>query len=236
MDVARELIKAEGCTFPMQNCLITTDKQTRGRGREGREWKSGIRAWMGTFILPTTKPIGALAGYSLAVGNAVARACNALGARVALKWPNDVVVVEANKIFKLGGILIELEECTSHRCILVGIGLNVDGVPPELEAQAISLRQLRESALDLEEVNDTLIVQLVKEHGAFIAASSFSAIMDEWEQRSCFRIGKSILAVQVADVIHEGIYKGLTADGALCLQSDGEQQVIHSGHIRSVIL
>lgn len=236
MDVARELIRGEGSTTLMQNFLITADKQLRGRGREGRAWKSGACTWMGTIVFPTTKPIGALAGYSLAVGNAVARACCDLGVNVALKWPNDIVIVEANKLYKLGGILIEVEECESHRFILVGIGLNVDGVPDELKGQALSLSSLRESPVEREAVSERLIEHLLGGHEAFLSAASFIGIKDEWEQRSCFRSNKSILSVQVADVIYEGVYKGLTDDGALCLQNENGQKVIHSGHIKSIIL
>jgi biotin-[acetyl-CoA-carboxylase] ligase BirA-like protein len=236
MDVARELIRAQRSTPQIKNFLITADKQLQGRGREGRAWKSGTCTWMGTIVFPTTKPIGVLAGYSLAVGNAVARACCDLGVNVALKWPNDIVVVEANKIYKLGGILIEVEECESHRFILVGIGLNVDGIPDDLTGQALSLSSLRERPLDREEVSERLIEQLLGGHEAFLAAASFACVKDEWEKRSCFRSNKSILSVQVADVIYEGVYKGLTADGALCLQNESGQKIIHSGHITSIVL
>lgn len=236
MDVARELIRAEGHTCQMQNCLVTADKQVCGRGREGRVWKSATDTWMGTFVFPTTKPIGALAGYSLAVGNAVARACCDLEVGVALKWPNDVVVVEANKIHKLCGILIELEECASCRFILVGIGLNVNGIPLGLEEKAICLSALRGEQLDRGKVSERLIAQLIREHDTFLVAPSLEGIKNEWEQRSCFRINKSILSVQVADEIYEGVYKGLNADGALCLQNENGQKFIHSGHVRSIIL
>ena len=71
-----------------------------------------------------------LAGLSVAVGIAAARALRRLGARgVALKWPNDLLVNRR----KLGGILIETRPATkpssSGSVVIVGIGINCRATP-----------------------------------------------------------------------------------------------------------
>ena len=66
---------------------------------------------------------GFLAGLSLAVGVAVARALEAEGfAGIALKWPNDLI----HRHLKFGGILIELNgDALGPSTAVIGIGLNV---------------------------------------------------------------------------------------------------------------
>ena len=66
---------------------------------------------------------GFLAGLSLAVGVAVARALEAEGFRgVALKWPNDLI----HRHLKIGGILIEVNgDALGPSTTVIGVGLNV---------------------------------------------------------------------------------------------------------------
>ena len=66
---------------------------------------------------------GFLAGLSLAVGVAVARALEDEGfANIALKWPNDLI----HRHLKVGGILIELNgDALGPSVAVIGIGLNV---------------------------------------------------------------------------------------------------------------
>ena len=60
----------------------------------------------------------------------------ALGSKVGIKWPNDIVVNSR----KLAGILVEQSD---HRAV-VGVGINVrqSSWPAELACRAVSLRQL----------------------------------------------------------------------------------------------
>jgi len=72
--------------------VMAAEAQTAGRGRRGRAWQSAIGSTL-TFSLLWRFAQGAreLAGLSLAVGVALARALRACGVSgVALKWPNDV--------------------------------------------------------------------------------------------------------------------------------------------------
>ncbi|MBK8580204.1 MAG: hypothetical protein IPN78_19010 [Candidatus Accumulibacter sp.] len=62
-----------------------------------------------------------LAGLSLAVGVAVARALENCGVPgIGLKWPNDILLDGG----KLGGILVELDAQPDGMVAVMGIGLN----------------------------------------------------------------------------------------------------------------
>jgi BirA family biotin operon repressor/biotin-[acetyl-CoA-carboxylase] ligase len=102
---------------------LAAEVQTRGRGRLGRAWHSGIAGAL-TFSLlwRFERGVSGLAGLSLAVGVAVARVLNREGVAVGLKWPNDVLWQGR----KLGGILIEVRGDSLGPCAaVIGIGLNV---------------------------------------------------------------------------------------------------------------
>ena len=119
MDVAN-MLAAEGAAA---GTLVLADAQLAGRGRGGRRWDSqpGDGIWM--TLIERLVDISALDVLSLRIGLRAARALDRFaGARVGLKWPNDLYLESG----KLGGILIESRwrgdrpEWTS-----IGIGINV---------------------------------------------------------------------------------------------------------------
>jgi BirA family biotin operon repressor/biotin-[acetyl-CoA-carboxylase] ligase len=102
--------------------LLAAEVQTAGRGRHGRRWRSA-RGTGATFSIrrPMRCAQRELAGLSIAVGIAAARALRRLGARgVAVKWPNDLMVSRR----KLAGILIETRPARAGSVVIVGIGIN----------------------------------------------------------------------------------------------------------------
>ena len=105
--------------------LLAAEEQTAGRGQRGRYWRSAPGAGATFSILRRMRCAPRnLAGLSLAVGVAAARALRAMGAAdVALKWPNDLLAGGALHA-KLGGILIETRIQGREIAAVVGIGIN----------------------------------------------------------------------------------------------------------------
>jgi BirA family biotin operon repressor/biotin-[acetyl-CoA-carboxylase] ligase len=112
---------------PHASC-VAASLQTRGRGRRGRVWQSGLGASL-TFSLLWRFQSGAaaLSGLSLAVGVAMVRSFRAFGiAEAQLKWPNDLVVERQGQFRKLAGILIELQgDMEGPSAAVIGIGVNL---------------------------------------------------------------------------------------------------------------
>ena len=115
--------------------LLAAEEQSAGRGRHGRRWRSA-RGAGATFSIRRRMACEQrrLAGLSVALGIASARALRGLGARgVSLKWPNDLMVSRR----KLGGILIETRPAPrpagrpsrNSSVVIVGIGLNCRAQP-----------------------------------------------------------------------------------------------------------
>jgi BirA family biotin operon repressor/biotin-[acetyl-CoA-carboxylase] ligase len=72
----------------------------------------------------------------------VADTLEAIPGRVQLKWPNDLWVDDR----KLGGILIEAANSSaldpSLRWVVIGLGLNLWGTPPEWQAERCDMAEL----------------------------------------------------------------------------------------------
>jgi BirA family biotin operon repressor/biotin-[acetyl-CoA-carboxylase] ligase len=115
--------------------VVLTDRQTSGRGRNGRRWASeaGQGIWM-TVIERPNDP-SAVDVLSLRLGLRVARALDRFAASpVRVKWPNDLYVGSG----KLAGILVEAR-WRSGRIDWVAIGLGVNVREPADVANAASL-------------------------------------------------------------------------------------------------
>ena len=104
----------------MDPVLLVAQRQTAGRGRLGRGWRSAEGASL-TFSLGLALAPLDWSGLSLAVGVILAES---LHPAIRLKWPNDLWLDDR----KLGGILIETAsfgEREARRYAVVGIGINI---------------------------------------------------------------------------------------------------------------
>jgi len=119
LDVAHAL--AEDGAAP--GTLVVADRQDAGRGRMGRHWASHAGAGVWCTVVERPTDAAALDVLSLRVGICVAEGLDGIaGARVGVKWPNDLVVAAG----KLGGILCEARwSGTSPAWVAIGVGVNV---------------------------------------------------------------------------------------------------------------
>lgn len=132
-DRARELVR-ERRPLP---ALVVADRQTAGRGRQGRRWESDAPTglWL-TAVLAVARSAPA-AVLPLRIGLAAARALESVapGFRAQVKWPNDLTAPGG----KLGGVLCE----RVGDVLLAGIGVNLNhsraDLPSGLAAPATSL-------------------------------------------------------------------------------------------------
>jgi BirA family transcriptional regulator, biotin operon repressor / biotin---[acetyl-CoA-carboxylase] ligase len=118
--------------------LLVAEQQSAGRGRLSRQWHSQ-RGDSLTFSLGLPLTPADWSGLSLAVGISLAESldpANAAPHRIALKWPNDLWLVDGKTERKLGGILVETASWDGIRYLVIGVGINVQAV--EFAAQGDS--------------------------------------------------------------------------------------------------
>lgn len=110
--------------------VLIARTQTAGRGRLGRSWiaPADSALLMTALIDSSTIPVERWPLLSFAMGLAVVEEVGKLGADVALKWPNDVVVMDdkaPSGYRKLAGILAESHLSDRCRFVVVGVGVNL---------------------------------------------------------------------------------------------------------------
>ena len=202
-DVARDLIK-DGAEH---GTVVSTARQTAGKGRQGRGWAGAEGAIALSVIV--RDPVDRL--LPLRAGLAVARLA---GPSARVKWPNDVLVDGR----KVAGILVELEGDVA----IVGIGVNaavdVSELPDDVAVRAGSLGLALES---VETAQEDLLTQL----DATLALSPAEVV-------SALSARDALVGQAVAWSGGEGTATGIAADGSLSVQtSDGAEHLLDGGEV-----
>lgn len=134
--------------------LVTAERQTAGRGRQGRVWTTPSGSLAMSFVHRPSRALEEVASLTPCVAVGIARALASLGVAPRIKWPNDLLLGKQ----KVAGILCELHDVTGPApIVIVGIGLNVDvdAFPDELREIATSLVQ-HGAAADLARVTEAV--------------------------------------------------------------------------------
>jgi BirA family biotin operon repressor/biotin-[acetyl-CoA-carboxylase] ligase len=207
--------------------------QSAGRGRRGRRWiapfGSSIALSLAWTFPDTVRNLPAL---SLAVGVAVSRALERLGAvGIALKWPNDIWFQDR----KVGGVLIELRaEAGGPAFVVIGIGLNVApspaarrefeqmGVRAAAIADACARPPLRNATVGV--LLDELLSMLLR-----FERDGFAPYRDAWAGLDALR--NRPVQLLIGERAIAGIARGVDEDGALLLDADGRTAKFVSGEV-----
>jgi BirA family biotin operon repressor/biotin-[acetyl-CoA-carboxylase] ligase len=207
--------------------VIIAEEQTAGRGRRGRPWFASPGDSLTFSLLWRFAPGTSPAGLSLAIGVAVARAITKAGAsRMALKWPNDILLDGR----KLGGILVELLPGAPHAAV-IGIGLNLRlpaGMPEDVRAISSALCA-GDDATGPNDICAALLLELLAALQSF-AGGGFAVLRDEWMAHHAFQDVPVRLLSDFAEP-RTGICRGVDHDGALLLETEGRVERVLSGEI-----
>jgi BirA family biotin operon repressor/biotin-[acetyl-CoA-carboxylase] ligase len=212
--------------------LLVAEWQTAGRGRRGRGW-TAVAGGSLTFSVGWRFEQGAgfLAGLSLAVGVALARALESGGFEgVELKWPNDLT----HRYCKFGGILIELSgDALGPSLAVIGVGLNVRLPPAARRGIAQPVTDLATMARGRAIDRNLLLGALVRELAAMLeryAVDGFAPFIPEWQRRNAFR-GKSARILLPDGTTAVGEVVGVDASGALVLDHRGRRLRFVTGEV-----
>lgn len=208
--------------------LCVAHFQTKGRGRQGRNWvnRQG-ECLMFSLGWAFDKPQYELGSLALVVALACRRALADIGLDVKIKWPNDLVV--AND--KLAGILIETARVENKTVAVIGIGINFV-LPKEVE-NATSVQALFQTASKQGVSVKTLLNAVLAQLDALLneyAQNGFASCVGEYDAANR-DTDRPVLLLQEGRVVHEGVVKGVDAQGALRLQTDKGEKTIVSGEI-----
>ncbi len=212
----------------LEGTVVVADRQTGGRGRQGRTWDSPAgNLYVSALLRPTPATLSSL--LPLAAGVAVAEGLESLGLGAQLKWPNDLLIGER----KVGGILAESSATGSEvDWVVLGIGVNVRAqLAPELRDAAVALADVGGSHLAVEDVLSAVLASLgVWYHR--LRGGGGGAVLDEWRRRSIPWWGKPVEAWSEGNRI-TGRAGFVDDEGGLVLQmDDGSRKTLRSGEVR----
>ncbi|MCC6006536.1 MAG: biotin--[acetyl-CoA-carboxylase] ligase [Rhodobacteraceae bacterium] len=230
-EAARLLAEGGGAAWVMAR------RQVAGRGRQGRAWADPPGNFAATLAMPSSEGPAGLALRSFVAALALREALQAVtglagtgpDARLALKWPNDVLLDGG----KVAGILLETRG-RPYPGLLVGIGVNLVAAPPPdvLEEGALPPVSLAAAAgvrVTPEAVLDALAPAFARRDLVLIERG-FGPLRAEWLENAA-HLGRPIRA-RLPGMVLEGLFEGLDEDGQLLLRIDGALRPIPAAEVQ----
>lgn len=211
--------------------IVISEEQLEGKGRRGRGWNSpkGTGLWLSLVLKPEIPPREGIKMTQVAAAAVCKSIRKITGLDALIKWPNDIVVNGR----KVCGILTEMAgELNQVSYIIIGIGINVnmDSFPGEIEKKATSLYIEGRRKFDRRK----LLVHILEEFE--ILYDSYMENLDLKESLYIVRkysalLGKSIRLVQARQ---EELVKAIdiNEEGLLLVElEDGRKKLVSSGEV-----
>jgi BirA family transcriptional regulator, biotin operon repressor / biotin---[acetyl-CoA-carboxylase] ligase len=203
---------------------LRAERQTAGRGRQGRAWVSPAGNLHASTLVRLRLADPPAPTLALVAGVAVEEAVSVFlpaGASLQLKWPNDLLLAGA----KLAGVLLERVE----GAVVVGIGANLAHHPHVPDRPTTSLA-VHGVAVEAELFADTLAEAFARWLERW-RGEGLSVVRARWLARA-HPVGTALSARTPDGGVVEGLFAGLDADGLLILRlADGGTRVIHAADI-----
>ena len=206
MDTAKDLAR--------KNCpdltVVVAGRQTQGRGRLKRQWRSDDGGLYFTMVLRPDLPVLLSARVNFLASLTLARVLRELfQIDAAVKWPNDILVDG----YKISGMLSELEAETDRILFInIGMGINVNNDPSVFEPGASSLKKIAGQEIS----RKRLLARFLAEFKPRLKKAKFENVISEWKKYTV------TLNRQVKIVTHKEVSEGLAVDvepdGALVLE------------------
>jgi BirA family biotin operon repressor/biotin-[acetyl-CoA-carboxylase] ligase len=218
MDTAKDLARKNCPDFT----VVVAGRQTRGRGRLKRQWLSDDGGLYFTMVLRPDIPVLMSSRVNFLASLTLARVLRELfQIDAAVKWPNDILVDD----HKISGMLSELEAETDRVLFIsIGMGINVNNDPSEVEPGASSLKKI----IGREISKKMLLTRFLAEFERHTKRADFENVISEWK-RYTVTLNRRVKIVTHKEV-SEGLAVDVEQDGALVLElADGTRKKIVYG-------
>lgn len=214
--------------------LVVTEKQNKGRGRQGRVWESpfGGSIFMSCILRPDFSPDKAsmlTIIAALSTAEAIEDICDS-EVKAGIKWPNDIVMGG----HKICGILTELHMNPdgSIKDVIIGEGINanIESFPENIAATAGSI--LLETGIRIDRNKLIACIMLHFEHNyeIFRSVLSLAPLKEEYEKR-LLNMNKGVRVLDPAGE-YEGTACGITEAGELIVETNEHcRRYINAGEV-----
>lgn len=222
---ARVLAEGGAC----DGSLVLADAQDAGKGRMGRAFFSpaGSGIWMTLILKPDLLPEKA-SMLTLVAAVAVQETMMDFGIPSGIKWPNDIVVHGK----KVTGILTEMKaEADKIEYVIVGIGINVNmqTFPEELEAVATSMAQVTGEVYDRSQIVKRFLEHFDVHYTNFVKEGDLSSLQETYNKHLIHR-NKQIHVHEIRRV-WPGMSIGINSLGELLVETEEGVTALCSGEL-----
>ena len=227
--------------------VFTAEKQSAGRGRNGRTW---VSRQGGLFFSVLERPRLAIADYtllSLVMQIAVVRCISSLcGKKAFLRWPNDIYI---NKR-KIAGIITEIHgEGDLITWLAGGIGVNVNNTPPS--AKAVSCAEIVKRHIPRRELLCKILNEIETVKKTFKTEAAYSqgsrTLAAEWNSLSDCINAKAVVFEPSASseetapeksgkILARGVFKGIDPAGRCLLKTEEATLYFNQGSVSLAFL
>jgi BirA family biotin operon repressor/biotin-[acetyl-CoA-carboxylase] ligase len=208
---------------------VVASQQTAGRGRRGRQWTSEPGNLYASLLLTAAAPPEHWAQISfvaaLAAHDAIVEVAASLRPRLAIKWPNDLLLGGD----KVAGILIEGADAGEEGAVAIGIGVNCATHPDGTDHPATDLAAAG-SPVAPEILFAALSAKMLGRIAQWNRGEGFSTIRADWLARAV-GVGEDV-RVRLADKDLTGRFEALDDVGSLVLRLPaGDTTTIAAGDV-----
>jgi BirA family biotin operon repressor/biotin-[acetyl-CoA-carboxylase] ligase len=210
--------------------VVISEKQTKARGRSGKNWESPLGGvWLSIILNPNVNH-SKIPLITLATGVVVENTLKRIGVKNAeIKWPNDILIHGK----KVCGILTEaITSFNTIESVIIGVGIDanisIENFPEELRENMTTLND--EIG---EKVDENLLIKLFLEEFEKISEQfineEYETILKEWRKNS-YTIGKIVEVHEPFSKPYDGYVLGISRDGSLVVEKiDGTLEKVISG-------
>ncbi len=210
--------------------VVISEKQTKARGRSGKNWESPLGGVWLSIILNPNVDHSKIPLITLATGVAVENTLKRIGVENAeIKWPNDILI--QNK--KVCGILTEaITSFNTIESIIIGVGIDanitIENFPKELQENMTTLNDEIGKKVDENLLIKTFLEEFEKISDQFVNGE-YEAILKKWRKNS-YTIGKIVEVHEPFSKPYDGYVLGISRDGSLVVEKiDGTLEKVISG-------
>lgn len=206
--------------------VVVAERQDAGRGRLDRSWEvPPFAALTFSVLLRPDIPPARWPWLPLLTGYAVHAALVDRMPGLGLKWPNDLLVDDHQKVV---GVLVERVETPTGPAAVVGIGVNVSQTHEELPIEAATSVFLQvEGNPDRTEILDQILGSL----------EALTPLLDDLPalqaaySSECVTLGKQVRVELPADESFTGTAMGLDESGRLVVETGGGLVPVSAGDV-----
>jgi len=215
-----------------EGLVVLADYQRAGKGRRARTWIAPPgSSLLFTAILPEAIATGALWAVPFWASLAVADGIEACGARVALQWPNDLLLSGG----KCGGILCVSRVAGGRAWVGCGVGLNAvrPKGPSELDElePAPAFLSDRIATIERPRILDAILAAFERRVGELARPEG---IARAWEARASLAGTTYRILVDGESEAFEATALRLAADGGLVVDVGNSERTISLADARVI--